>query len=222
MWFFSKKKKEKKEECKTDDKPEVCEEEKGKKFTRDEMLKMIDTQTDILTELEDVDKFDCKVMVVEDVTFSHYLYEDIVNELRERESIKCVRECDVISSFGGHSGYNAVNYVKNLPKGKRVELAILDITLGMAVRFDADNFIMLNGIDVAKKINEKFPDVLIIFLTSHSMNESNPTIREYMNQCQKDLGVDIMSLYVHKNSNEAAEDIERVIDYQKKVRAEKN
>jgi CheY-like chemotaxis protein len=133
-----------------------------------------------------------------------------------------VRECDVISSYGGHSGYNAVSYVSNLPKGKRVELAILDITLGMAVRFDADNFIMLNGIDVAKKIKEKFPDVLIIFLTSHSMNESNPTIKEYMNQCQRDLGVDIMSLYVHKNSNEAAEDIERVIDYQKKVRAEKN
>ena len=83
------------------------------------------------------------------------------------------------------------------------------------MRIDADNFLLLNGIDVAKRILKYSPDANIIFVTGHSMDKFNKSIREYVQQCENDLGMDIMFSYVHKNSNSICEDIEKVISKQR-------
>jgi len=94
----------------------------------------------------------------------------------ELERVQC---CDVhehfniITATGNYAAFSVEKYLKN--PDKRIDAAILDITLGGVI-----NSIEYDGIDTAIMIKEHNPDCVIRFITGHTLNKRNPAIFKFM------------------------------------------
>jgi len=178
------------------------------KMPKDEMFEAISTMG-MIKDLEDSNEFDEKILVVEDVEYSHYLYEDLLEGLQTYNCDRVTNK-DVISSYGPYAGYSAIKYIIANPN--KIKFALLDITLGTPLRFNEDNYILLNGIDVAEVLMKYNKDIKNPNMSMVLLGKDNSSIRDYMIQCKDHLGMNLEDLYVFKNGDNMLESIRKAVD----------
>jgi len=96
----------------------------------------------------------------------------------ELERVQCCNVHDhfnTITATGNYAAFSVEKYLKN--PDKRIDVAILDITLGGVI-----NSIEYDGIDTAIMLKEHNPNCVIRFITGHTLNKRNPEIFKFMHK----------------------------------------
>lgn len=106
----------------------------------------------------------------------------------------------IVELIGKECGFSAHKYIKHqLATGKsKVDIAILDITLGYMERVEGGDVIEFDGIDVAIELLKVNPNTKIIFATAHTLDRRDRTMAYYYNKFEKATGKTLDAFYLHK------------------------
>lgn len=143
------------------------------------------------------------LLIVDDIEISKILYESDFNNIKTNSEktnkpLNVYERYKIVHCLGYGCSLSAYKYIcidKN-PLSK----CILDITLGESFKTDKGEYIELNGIDLANCIWSIDPNVGIKFLTAHTMDTSNKTVKKYMDLFNIYTKMNIMDYTINKNS----------------------
>jgi len=142
---------------------------------------------------------DKTILFLDDIDNMWYLYNLDLNKIKEKYGHDVKKEFNIIKCFGETAGFTAHKFIcKNY---KKVDYAILDITLGYGVKLKNSEYVEYDGIDVFLKLYEKNPDMKFIFCTAHTLNIKNPTVGYFFKKFEKVTGLNFKDYYVSKNSD---------------------
>ena len=109
------------------------------------------------------------------------------DELKRVNSIDVYKDYTIVLATGD---YAAFTVKKELLKGTKIDIGLLDITLGGVV-----GGIEYDGVDVAIMIKEKYPDSIVKFVTGHTLNRKNPEIFQFMQKFENHFNIPIDESY---------------------------
>lgn len=149
------------------------------------------------------------ILIMDDFVGMAHLIKD------EMHRIQC---CDVYNNFnvlmatGNYAAFTVKKFLKETDK--KVDVAILDITLGGVI-----DTIEYDGIDTAIALKKHNPDCVIRFITGHTLNKHNPEIFKFIQKFEhffktsmdatkkvtfKDEVVEMYKHIINKNGNRVA------------------
>lgn len=121
------------------------------------------------------------IILVDDLTATKVLYEIAFSEIKRRHKIDVTEDYNIIFFFGKNVGFSVIKF---LSKDINIDYAILDITIDTLAKFD-DEYIELDGVDIAIAIANKNPNTNIMFNSAHTMNPRNLTVSEFIEKYKK-------------------------------------
>ena len=121
------------------------------------------------------------IILVDDLTATKVLYEIAFSEIKRRHKIDVTEDYNIVFFFGKNVGFSVIKF---LNKGINIDYAILDITIDTLAKFD-DEYIELDGVDIAIAIANKNTTTKIMFNSAHTMNPRNLTVSEFIEKYKK-------------------------------------
>ena len=121
------------------------------------------------------------IILVDDLTATKVLYEIAFSEIKRRHKIDVTEDYNIVFFFGKNVGFSVIKF---LSKDINIDYAILDITIDTLAKFD-DEYIELDGVDIAIAIANKNPNTKIMFNSAHTMNPRNLTVSEFIEKYKK-------------------------------------
>lgn len=142
------------------------------------------------------------ILLLDDQSLVKLLYESDFDDLKRLHNIDVYNQYQVVNAFGPHAGYLAYKHVKL--DNKKIDYALLDITLGEVVKLPSGNLIELDGIDLAELILSHNSNAKVLFCTAHTLNNTNSIVKKYKEKVKSLLSKDLEELYMNKNGDRVA------------------
>ena len=136
------------------------------------------------------------IIILDDSAGATLLFDDTIKELQADKST-CADKIQFIKI----STPQAVFILENEMKAghlNNIVGAVLDITIG-GYAINNGRTIILDGIDAFQMIKNNYPNAVMRFFTSHSMNEKNAEIYKFMKKYEDLTGEDIRDKTFIKN-----------------------
>lgn len=121
------------------------------------------------------------IILVDDLPATKVLYEIAFNEIKRIHKVDVTKDYNIIFFFGKNVGFSVIKF---LNKDINIDYAILDITIDTLAKFD-DEYIELDGVDIAIAIANKNATTKIMFNSAHTMNPRNLTVSEFIEKYKK-------------------------------------
>ena len=137
------------------------------------------------------------IIIVDDIEYTDVLYTNDIEKIKDKYNINVHDDYKIVLAVGYYAGYIAYKYLQN----NKVDVAILDITLGHQLHVIDTWFMELDGIDIAYFLKVKNPDIKFILCTAHSLNMNSTTIITYNKKCIRHFGHPLEYFYINKNSD---------------------
>ena len=134
------------------------------------------------------------IILVDDLTATKVLYEIAFSEIKRRHKIDVTEDYNIVFFFGKNVGFSVIKF---LNKGINIDYAILDITIDTLAKFD-DEYIELDGVDIAIAIANKNATTKIMFNSAHTMNPRNLTVSEFIEKYKKHFKDDMYKYTIDK------------------------
>ena len=143
------------------------------------------------------------LMIVDDYKDVIHFFDRGFRKLREKDENKFVYEThNVYQVLGQKCSLSALKLINT----KKVDIAILDLSLGDITKFTPEVKITLDGVDIAIELLKKSPDCKFVFATAHNFSgdEGSGNIRsKYTEKFKLLTNKDIKDYIVSKNDIEA-------------------
>lgn len=147
------------------------------------------------------------ILVMDDIPetslLTTILFKDI-NKITEQDIYK---DYTIHYAFGPHAAVKAIKTINN----NKIDVALLDITLGEMVTLPDGSKIEIDGVDIALYILDKYPTAKVLFLSAHSLNMKNPLMKYYYNKFISNTNLNIEDFYVNKASRDKIDKIMKVL-----------
>lgn len=137
-------------------------------------------------------------IVVDDVAFTDIMYRHDLKKMVEQYGVEPYKDFKMVKFLGDYAGFQAYKYV--VLEGNKVDLGVLDITLGHTFCVKDRMCVEVDGIDIAYHLKQACPDFKFLLCTAHTLNLNNSTIERYATKLKDSLGINIQSVYLNKNS----------------------
>lgn len=134
------------------------------------------------------------IILVDDLTATKVLYEIAFSEIKRRHKIDVTEDYNIVFFFGKNVGFSVIKF---LNKDINIDYAILDITIDTLAKFD-DEYIELDGVDIAIAIANKNATTKIMFNSAHTMNPRNLTVSEFIEKYKKHFKDDMYKYTIDK------------------------
>ena len=138
------------------------------------------------------------LLLLDDISESEILFNIDFNNIKTKTGYDIFKEFKIVKCYGKYAGFIAAKY---LEKNKRIDYAILDITLGTSIKLANGGYKEYDGIDIGISILNNNKSAHILFLTAHTFNKRNPLMRAYFDKFDSDTDRDITEIYLNKNSD---------------------
>ncbi len=160
------------------------------------VLQLSDTKTPTLTYPDGFDADKATIIILDDSAGATLLFDDTIHELQADDST-CASEIQFIKISTPQAVFMLKGEMNN-GHLRNIIGAVLDITIGGYAIID-NKTVILDGIDAFQMIKSHFPDAVMRFFTSHSMNEKNAEIYRFMKKYTAITGEDIKKKTYMKN-----------------------
>lgn len=134
------------------------------------------------------------IILVDDLPATKVLYEIAFNEIKRRHKIDVTKDYNIVFFFGKNVGFSVIKF---LNKDINIDYAILDITIDTLAKFE-DEYIELDGVDLAIAIANKNINTKIMFNSAHTMNPRNLTVSEFIEKYKKHFKDDMYKYTIDK------------------------
>lgn len=146
------------------------------------------------------DKGDKVMLLMDDIENQFFLFNIDFKKIEKEYNYRVKDHYKIYKASGDYAGFNAIKFINN---AERIDVAILDITLGTSIKLSNGDFIDIDGVDVGIKIKEKFPDAKIKFCSAHPLNRRNPDIHHFIGKWENYSSTKMDHVYFNKNSDRA-------------------
>jgi hypothetical protein len=141
---------------------------------------------------------DKTILFLDDMVNMWFLYDLDIHEIKDKYKKDVYEDFNIIKCFGREAGFTAHKFIfKNY---KKVDFAILDITLGYGVKLLNGEYVEYDGIDVFLELYKRNPDMKFLFCTAHTLNIKNPTVGYFFKKFESETGLKFKDHYLNKNS----------------------
>lgn len=134
------------------------------------------------------------IILVDDLPATKVLYEIAFNEIKRIHKVDVTEDYNIVFFFGKNVGFSVIKF---LNKDINIDYAILDITIDTLAKFD-DEYIELDGVDIAIAIANKNATTKIMFNSAHTMNPRNLTVSEFIEKYKKHFKDDMYKYTIDK------------------------
>lgn len=121
------------------------------------------------------------ILLVDDLTATKILYEIGFSEIKRVYKVDVIKDYNIVMLFGKNVGFTAMKFIQ---KDVKIDFAILDITIDTLAKF-GDDFVELDGVDLAIELHKKDKSTKIMFSSAHTMNPRNLTVLEFIEKFKK-------------------------------------
>lgn len=139
------------------------------------------------------------ILVVDDVIYTNILYQSDFKKIKEKYNKDIEEDFNIVKCLGSTAGYSAYRYT--IVEGHKVDIAIIDITLGYRVNIANKYYVEIDGIDLAYHLVQKYPDIKFIMCTAHTLNLNNSVVKRYYNKMGIYLNYNLEDKYLNKNDD---------------------
>ena len=149
------------------------------------------------------------ILFMDDQTTSLVLFKIALKNVVSKYGLDVYSKFNVVAAMGPSAGTIAYKYILN----HKVDMAVLDITIGEMIKQENNNLIEIDGIDVSACFRKYCPDGKFIFSTAHTLNPDNSITTYYRDKMIELNGIDLLEQEEYlsfKNSNQL-EDIYRLL-----------
>lgn len=144
---------------------------------------------------------DKNILLMDDVPDTAILYLIAFKNMKKLYQYDVDTQYKIYGALGPNAGLIAYKYILE----NKVDVAILDITIGQITRNTDDEIVDIDGIDIAIEIWKYNPNAKILFLTAHTLNKNNSILKEYYDKFEKLTGRKIENHYLNKNDDNRTE-----------------
>lgn len=137
-------------------------------------------------------------ILVDDIVFTDIMYRHDLKKMVEQYGCAPYQDYKMVKCLGDYAGFQAYKYV--VLEGNKIDVGVLDITLGHNFCIQDRMCVEVDGVDIAYHIKQACPDFKFLLCTAHTLNLNNTTIERYYNKLKDSLGIDLKSVYLNKNS----------------------
>ncbi len=169
-----------------------------KQYTREELMNMLDL--DKYPDVEYVREFDKNkptILIMDDIPDTYALYQIDFNKIKIKYNEDVFTNFNVVKALGAEAGFIAYKYILS---GKRLDYAILDITIGSIVKFDNGEFLDLDGVDIGIAVM-RHTNAKVLFSTAHTLNRKNMVMEYYITKFEEYCDEDITKFSISKNND---------------------
>jgi len=145
---------------------------------------------------------DKTIFFLDDISNMWYLYNSDIITIKKKHDVDLLKEFNIIKCFGEKAGFSAYKFTET--EYRKVDYAILDITLGYGIKLRSGEYIEYDGIDIFLRLRELNPDIKFIFCTAHTLNKKNPTVGYFFDKFESNTGLKFKDYYLNKSSDRAA------------------
>lgn len=138
-------------------------------------------------------------ILVDDVLFTDIMYRSDLKKMKEQYNVDPYHDFKMVKCLGEYAGFQAYKYA--VLEGNKVDIGVLDITLGHNFFVGESMCVEVDGIDIAYHIKQINPEFNFLLCTAHTLNTSNTTIERYNNKLKDGLDLTIKDCYLNKNSH---------------------
>lgn len=169
-----------------------------KQYTRSELIDMIDV--DKYPDVEYMNEYDPNkptILIMDDIPDTYSLYQIDFNKIKIKYKEDIFGNYNVVAALGHEAGFIAYKYIMS---NKRLDYAILDITIGSIVKFDNGEYLDIDGVDIGLVILQN-TKAKILFSTAHTLNRKNMVMEYYITKFEEYNDEDISKYAISKNND---------------------
>lgn len=137
------------------------------------------------------------LLIVDDVVYTKLLYQFDFNNIKKQYNKDVAVDYKIVNCLDPTAGYSAYKYA--IIDNNKIDVAIIDITLGYRVSINDKYYTEIDGIDLAYHLVNKYPDIKYVLCTAHTLNVNNQIVKKYNDKMLKCLGCNIEDKYINKN-----------------------
>ena len=119
------------------------------------------------------------MLLMDDFLEQFTLYKLDFKKIKRTHNFDVLKEFKIYEAKEQYAGFITYNLINNLDK---LDIAILDLTLEMAIKLRDGTIVEYDGIDIFKMVKDKFPECQISFCTAHTLNPRDPVMKKYMDK----------------------------------------
>lgn len=147
------------------------------------------------------------ILVMDDIPETSILTTILFKDINKITGRDIYKDYTVHYAFGPNAAAKSINTINN----NKIDVALLDITLGEMVSLPDGSKIEIDGVDIALYILDKYPTAKVLFLSAHSLNMKNPLMKYYYNKFINNTNLNIEDFYVNKACKDKIDTIMKVI-----------
>ena len=137
------------------------------------------------------------ILFMDDQTTSLVLFKIALKNVVSKYGLDVYSKFNVVAAMGPSAGTIAYKYILN----HKVDMAVLDITIGEMIKQENNNLIEIDGIDIGIIINQHNEGSKVLYLSAHSLNRSNPLLRYYYEKYEKITNKSIEDQFLNKGDD---------------------
>ena len=167
-------------------------------FSREDLFKMLDlNKYQDVVYMNDFDEDRPTILIMDDIIDTYDLYKVDFSKMKHKYKLDVYEKYNVVAALGSSAGFIAYKFIIS---GRRLDYAILDITIGSIVKFPNGEFLDVDGIDIAISI-DKYSTAKSLFSTAHTLNRKNLVMEYYISKYEEYSGMEINEQSISKNAN---------------------
>lgn len=138
------------------------------------------------------------LLFVDDYKAMESLYNIAFINNKETTKRDVYEDFNVYKIFGENCGIKALKLIEK----QKIDYAILDLTLGEIVHYNAEDdnekYVCIDGVDIASEILKHNPEAKIVFVTAHNLNTKYDKFKMFTEKFKAVANEDIEKHYINK------------------------
>lgn len=135
------------------------------------------------------------ILILDDITACDNIHSSDFKNILRLYYKNINKDFNIVKCYGDQCGFIAEKYLNN---GGKVDVGILDLTIGNIIKFKHGGFKEIDGVDIAVLIKNKNPNSNYIFTTAHALTMKNNDCSKYFTKLKDKTGEELIDHYYLK------------------------
>lgn len=149
------------------------------------------------------------ILILDDISATDRMYTIDFKNIRTEFNKNVESEYNIIKCFGSMCGFIAEKFINN--SGIKIDVGILDISIGNIIKLKRGSVKEIDGIDIAMLLMNNNCDVKVIFMTGHAVTMKNKDCIHYFEKFNTATGGNIEDCYYNKQDTNRSEKLYRFL-----------
>lgn len=137
------------------------------------------------------------ILFMDDQPTSLILFKIALKNVIAKYGLNVYSKFNIVAAIGPLAGTIAYKYILN----NKIDMAVLDITIGEMIKQENNNLVEIDGIDIGIVINQYNEHSKVLYLSAHSLNRNNPLLRYYYEKYEKITNKNIEDQFLNKGDD---------------------